>query len=398
MSETASPYSAAEQGLGYIFQPRWALLKQFELPETSVIFIETDDDVTVVDEGGRKQLHSLKHKATANRLTDLSVDFWKSVRIWLAHYLDTGKRASNAQFFLLTTASIAPGSMFEFFTKEQTDPAKRATEANAVVQRTTSTPIIAIRDKLGVLSEEEALDFYNRITVFPDGPRITDIPDAILDRYLRTVRREWREPLFQRLEGWWTDLVITMLAGDRKEPISVAEVADQLAGFSEEYRSDNLPITFRTSTPSQVDADSDPRRFVQQLREIEATTDRIRLAIIDYYRAFEQRSQWARENLLVSDEMEIYEQRLIDEWMRFKDIAFEKIDDSTASQACVEAGRALYRWAEMETGYLRIRERVTEPYVVRGTFHILANARPLPHVHWHPWFLRAVKAALEIAA
>lgn len=398
MAETTDSYSAAEQGLGYIFQPRWALLKQFELPETSVIFIEADDDVTVVDEAGKKQLHSLKHKDASDRLTDLSSDFWKSVRIWLAHYLATGRLASDAQFFLLTTASISNGSVMEYFTQEQGDAAKRAIEAKAALDRTTSAPIVSIRDKLAVLSEEEAQDFYNRITIFPDGPRITTIPEAVLNRYLRTVRREWRGALFERLEGWWINEVIDLLAGVRTEPISVAEISERLALFAEEYRSDNLPITFRGSTPAQVDADKDPRQFVQQLREIEISTDRIRLAIIDYYRAFEQRSQWARESLLVSGEIEEYEQRLVDEWTRFKDICFEKISDSTAADACAAAGRELYQWAELQTDHLRIRERVTEPYVVRGTFHILANATPLPQVHWHPWFLRNIKKALGAAA
>lgn len=398
MVEKTGSYTAAEQGLGYIFQPRWALLKQFDLPETSVIFIEADDDVTVLGEGGKRQLHSLKHKDPSDRLTDLSSDFWKSVRIWLAHYLATGRLASDAQFFLLTTASISSGSVMEYFTQEQADPAKRATEARAVLDRTTSTAIVLIRDKLAVLSEEEAQDFYNRITIFPDGPRITTIPEAILNRYLRTVRREWRRALFERLEGWWINEVIDLLARIRNKPIGVAEVSERLALFAEEYQSDNLPITFRGRTPTQLDANSDSRQFVRQLHEIEISTDRIRLAIIDYYRAFEQRSQWARESLLVSGEIEEYEQRLIDEWTRFKDIYFEKISDSTAAEACAAAGRELYQWAELQTHHLRIRERVTEPYVVRGTFHILSNATPLPQVHWHPWFLRNIKNALGAAA
>ncbi|WP_407645645.1 ABC-three component system protein [Herbaspirillum camelliae] len=33
---------------------------------------------------------------------------------------------------------------------------------------------------------------------------------------------------------------------------------------------------------------------------------------------------------------------------------------------------------------------MTEPYVVRGGFHILANSRPLPRVYWHPRFLSRV--------
>ena len=59
---------------------------------------------------------------------------------------------------------------------------------------------------------------------------------------------------------------------------------------------------------------------------------------------------------------------------------FESIDDFSGHEAYI--GKELYHWAELETSSLRIRERVTEPYVVRGTFHILANARPRPRVHW----------------
>ena len=66
--------------------------------------------------------------------------------------------------------------------------------------------------------------------------------------------------------------------------------------------------------------------------------------------------------------------------------------------ACLRAGKELYRWAEMETSMLRIRERVTEPYVVRGAFHILANARPSPRVYWHPRFPQRLGEILGVAA
>ena len=54
--------------------------------------------------------------------------------------------------------------------------------------------------------------------------------------------------------------------------------------------------------------------------------------------------------------------------------------------------------AELETDRLRIRERVAEPYVVRGGFHILANARPIPRVYWHPQFLQRLEKLLEPTA
>ncbi|MGY3530751.1 hypothetical protein ACVISU_003519 [Bradyrhizobium sp. USDA 4452] len=89
---------------------------------------------------------------------------------------------------------------------------------------------------------------------------------------------------------------------------------------------------------------------------------------------------------------------MVDEWTRYREIVFERLSDTSDEEACLIAGKELYRWAEMETMTLRIRERVTEPYVVRGVFHILANASPRPRVYWHPRFFERLRQLLGIAA
>jgi hypothetical protein len=244
------------------------------------------------------------------------------------------------------------------------------------------------------LSDEEKEDFLSRIVIFDSAPRIVDIPSIIKDQQMRSIRREFREAVFERLEGWWNDTIINLLSGKRSEAILGYEISDKLSAFADEYKSDNLPITFQGKVPAgEIDAGNDPRLFVVQLREIGIASNRIRNAILDYYRAFEQRSTWARENLLVSGEMEEYEDRLVDEWTRYSDVVFESLTDESADAVLIEAGRELYRWADLESGNsstLRIRERVTEPYVVRGGFHILANSSPLPRVYWHPHFLSRI--------
>jgi hypothetical protein len=88
-----------------------------------------------------------------------------------------------------------------------------------------------------------------------------DIP-ALIDQHLRTIRRESRAALFERLEGWWTDVVIKILSGHRKEPVYGYEVSDKLSALAEEYRTDNLPITFRNRVPDgKIDVANDPRIF-----------------------------------------------------------------------------------------------------------------------------------------
>ncbi|TKA96436.1 hypothetical protein FAZ78_11475 [Cereibacter changlensis] len=399
-------FSAGEQGLGYIYQARLALLHLLQLPEDTAVCLEKDDDLDFVDSDGGKSLASLKHKAIGDRLTDLSTDFWKSINIWLARYKRDGRAASNLRFFLFTTGTVSTGSFLARLLPDQTVASGNATTltelADAALAESTSKLIAPIAMAFNELSDPEKQDFLERILILDASPRIGDIPVLIRDKHMRPIRRDHREFVFERLEGWWTDVVIKHLTGARPEGIFGYEVSDKLSSFAEEYKTDNLPITFRGKLPAdEIDTDSDPRLFVAQLREIGISSNRIRSAILDYYRAFEQRSAWARENLLVSGEVEEYEDRLTDEWGRYKDVAFEKLKDDSAEDALREAGATLYNWAEFETGKiesLRIRARVTEPYVLRGSFHILADSNPEPKVHWHPRFLDRLGNVLGVAS
>lgn len=404
--KTTDQFSAGEQGLGYIYQTRLALLQLLQLPEDTAIFLEKDDDLDFIDGDGGKSLASLKHKAVGDRLTDLSTDFWKSVNIWLARYKRDGRAASNLRFFLFTTGTVSAGSFLARLLPDQhvaSGDATTLTElADAALAESTSKLIAPIAMAFNELSDPEKQDFLERILILDASPRIGDIPALIRDKHMRSVRREHREFVFERLEGWWTDAVIKQLTGAKSEGIFGYEVSDKLSNFAEEYKADNLPITFRGKAPNdEIDTDADPRLFVAQLREIGISSNRIRNAILDYYRAFEQRSAWARENLLVLGEVEEYEDRLTDEWGRYKDVAFEKLKEDSAEEALREAGATLYNWAEFETGKiesLRIRARVTEPYVLRGSFHILADATPEPKVYWHPRFLDRLGEVLGVAS
>ena len=388
-------YSAGEQGLGYIYQARLALLHLLQLAEDTSVFLEKDDDLDFINGADGKSLASLKHKALGDKLNDLSTDFWKSVNIWLVRYKRDGRAASNLRFFLFTTGKVSDDSFLARLLPDQPVTSRDATTlttmADALLAKSRSKVIGPITTAFNDLSDVEKQDFLERILILDGSPRIGDIPATIRDKHLRSIRREHREFVFERLEGWWTDAVIKQLSGVSTEGIFGYEVSDKLSSIAEEYKADNLPISYRGKLPAEeIDTESDPRLFVAQLRAIGISSNRIRSAILDYYRAFEQRSAWARENLLVSGEVEEYEDRLADEWSRFRDVAFEKLRNDSAQDALREAGETLYNWAEFETGKiesLRIRARVNEPYVLRGSFHILADATPQPRVHWHPRFL-----------
>ncbi len=388
--------SAAEPALGYTYQARFALLRLLQLPEDNAVLMEKDDDLDFVDGEGGKSLASLKHKATGDRLTDLSPDFWKSINIWLSRYKRDKRTESVLSFFLFTTSKVSEDSfLVNFLRRGPSDTSSVLTLVEAALLRSTSQLILPIKAEFDQLSRDEKLDFLSRVMIFDSSPRIEDVPEIIIDRHMRTVQRDFRRPIYEHLEGWWNNLVIELLSKIRTSEVFGHEVSDKLVSICDEYKTDNLPIDFRGAKPEgKIYPEKDPRLFVAQLREIGISIDRIQYAIYDYFRAFKQRSSWARENVLVTSEIEDYEDRLIEEWGRFRDVLFENLDIEGAESALREAGKELYRWAELDTGHLRIRARVSELYVVRGNFHILANERPSPKVYWHPRFLERLDAIL----
>lgn len=209
---TTDRFSAGEQGLGYIYQARLALLHLLQMPEDTAVFLEKDDDLDFIDGDGGKSLASLKHKAFGDRLTDLSTDFWKSVNIWLARYKRDGRAVSNLRFFLFTTGTVSADSFLTRLLPDQPvasgDAATLTELANAALAKSKSPLIGKIATELNELSDPEKQDFLERTLILDGSPRIGDIPVTVKDKYMRTVRREPRDFVFERLEGWWNDAVI----------------------------------------------------------------------------------------------------------------------------------------------------------------------------------------------
>jgi hypothetical protein len=116
-------------------------------------------------------------------------------------------------------------------------------------------------------------------------------------------------------------------------------------------------------------------------------------AVLDYYRAFEQRSRWVREELLIDEELEGYERRLVDEWERIRLALQDEVDIPNLTEYELRhLGRKLLNWVE-QVADIRIRKEVTVPYVMRGSYHILADGEP-PQIWWHPQFLERLEGLL----
>ncbi|MHB1674008.1 MAG: ABC-three component system protein [Acidobacteriaceae bacterium] len=113
-------------------------------------------------------------------------------------------------------------------------------------------------------------------------------------------------------------------------------------------------------------------------------------AVKDYYRAFEQRSRWLRDDLVLLGDLTQYERRLVEEW----ELIFEGVQDELGQAAAEEeqqkAARQVLRWAESTS--IPIRPGVTEPFITRGSLHMMADEVRLG---WHPQFRERLAALLQ---
>jgi hypothetical protein len=180
---------------------------------------------------------------------------------------------------------------------------------------------------LDALTPEAQDCLVSAITVLDASPDIERARQLLEKALFYSTRPEFVAPLCDRLEGWWFRSAVSHLRDPQAIPsISLREVRYQLADLQEQFRLDNLPIDF----PLEKDLDEsqlnpDERTFVEQLRLVLVGSERIKKAISDYWRAFEQRSKWVREDLIVDADLEQYEDRLIREWEELFLIMREKL-------------------------------------------------------------------------
>ena len=225
--------------------------------------------------------------------------------------------------------------------------------------------------------------------ILDGAPSVADL-DAELNRAIyHAVRPGWRAAFLERLEEWWYRRCLHSLFDQpSSRPILSEDLVAKEADLREHFTEDNLPVD--QIPVDKLDRDAyENAVFVQQLRLINLGMPRVMRAMRDYYRAFTQRSRWLRSKLLVPGELGEYEEKLKEAW----EIRFERMTDilgeDATEQAQRDAAEALYAWAETET--IPIRRDFNEGFMVRGSYHILADNR---RVGWHPEFFALLEKVI----
>ena len=388
-------YSAAASTLGYLYQVRYALLeslRRLRNGQEFIVAIETLDDVMFEKDGEAPELLQTKHHLEkAADLTDSSPDLWKTLRIW-CEALGADGVPEGTLFFLITTAQAADGHAAHYLKPgESRSPDRAMQRLNSTVNTSTSRENSQAYQAYRSLSQDQRKKLLENLLVVDAAPNISVLDAELREMAYGFAAKQFLESFLQRLEGWWYRRAIQHLIDDDARPILSEELDSETASLREQFKEESLPIDDDIMSASVDASGYQDRIFVHQLRLIEIGNARIFHAIRNFFRAFEQRSRWVREDLLLVGELERYEERLIEEW----DILFQQMRDELGEEATEEAkkttAQTLCKWVETAT-HPQIRSGVTEPSISRGTYQLLSDSQ---RVGWHLEFKERLRHLLE---
>lgn len=377
-----SQYSAAASLLGYIYQCRIALLeslKRLKSDPNIAVSIESLDDVVFEKNSTPTEVIQVKHHINRKaNLTNASTDLWKTIRIWCELFAN---EAINEDTILciMTTETAADGSAASFLRTEGRDFIKAENLLFQTSQTSSNDNNQDAYRKFNLLHQEQRLKLLERVLILDKNPLSKDLHYHLIHELYGHCERLHAERFLNYLEGWWFQRVIAGVDSSIATSITGQEIDSELSCLREAFKLNALPIHPEVKSATPDFSLFSNWVFVKQLRLINIGENRIHMATKNFYQASEQRSRWVREDLLLGDDLDKYDNTLKEEWA----IRFEQLQDKRAwnikSADPVALGQELYRWVEADA-HFRIRPMCDTPFITRGSYQMLAN-RLL--VGWH---------------
>lgn len=387
-----SVHEAGFAKLGYLYQIRYALHRAIEDCDAYYIKLESLDDVEVESDSSTK-LFQLKHHYAESNLPNKSVDFWKTIGIWAEQILDESLDTEEFKFYLVTTSTVTSNTIAHHLLEDKRDPKKAVLLMDEIASDIKNVDLSKSINNYLKLSQSQKNLLCESIVVLPNEDNASNIIVKIKQRLEYTVQIDFVDSLYEQLEGWWFGKVIDLLFGDC-DKIWREEVRDKILQLSYSYHPETLPIDFNDISLKKSEIDGFMNyQFVKQLELIGVGVQRIHNAILDYYKAYHQRTKWVRDDLLIDYDISEYERKLVDGWNRFRISVIDELGEAGEAEL-KKAGRSILNWVETQAD-IRIKPRVSEKFVMTGSYHILSNSNPAK-IGWHPDFMERLQKLIEL--
>ena len=383
-----SEFDASASMLGYLYQIRFGLylslkkLPEVDDPEQFNLSVEKLDDVAFEKKGLPIELLQTKFHSSPGNLTNRSADIWKTIRVWVDAITKGQIVLGQTTLTLVTTQSLPEDTIAYYLSPEVGRNTAKALELMLGISSEKNETNQKGYDAFQALSDTQKKALVEDIYIVGQSDDLTQIRVKIR-RYARQyVTSESVEAFVNRIEGVWFEWCIKLLGQEPSGVINLGEFQEFIDKIRPEYTSTNLPAEFTDTFPDILEIDNDSRQFVKQLRLFNAPKSMIELAVVNYFRAFEQRTKWASDGLLEPGELSRYDRRLSEQWAEHKSfmelsVAIESEQDKRRYSA------ELYQLC-IQKGIIPIRRDFLEAYVAKGSYHILSDQSK---IGWHPDYL-----------
>lgn len=389
-------HQASEQMLGYLYQVRYALALLLENDNSDCqISIEKFDDVAFSKDDIPIQLIQLKHHIQhQGNLADASTDMWRTIKVWLDAISETPDILDGTNFLIITTATAPIDSAaFLLKTDSNRNPDTAYEKLKTVCFSSVNQAHQRYYDAFREAGEDTVKQLIRQIYIIDCASNIIDVEKDILKHIRYSCIPKHQKMIYERLEGWWFKKAIDALCCDTPVFVNQNQVRSFIVSVSQEYADDNLPIDILDIDDLQEsNFSANEKIFHEQLKLICLGNHRMQLALRDYYRAFRQRASWVRNDLLYVNELGQYEQRLIDEWEHAFAAMEETLSETNNATEEEKAKEGRQLFSDIEKRDIRIRPKCQEAFIMRGSYHILANQLK---IGWHVDFFDRLKQLLN---
>ncbi len=378
-------FSAQEPALGYYYQIRYGLmliLMDEEENDISLSF-ETLDDIVIENINSTDLYQTKYHTNRKANLTDRSTDLWKTIRVWSEEIYNGQIDVDNGYFTLITTEKLPSTNIFQKLAEKKLSIKQTIDELNSIASETSNATNLLGYKAFNRLSVYQKMKLIEKIKILDSSLDFSDIEKEIKKKLRLTVEPLHLDSLFERLEGWWFRESIIQLKNTTSKLIKFSDVQTKILDITDQLKADNLPIDFYSHINiSESEFISLSKKvFVKSLNRIGLGKSSLKNSISDYLRTFKQRSLWIREDLLNPHDEQRYESGLVSDWRTKYTFLLEEIDGKTTDEL-KELGKFFYKKHYIDSiPQIYIRPRVTDPFLVRGSYHILADKE---QVRWYP--------------
>jgi hypothetical protein len=289
-------------------------------------------------------LQAKHHRNREASLSNASADLWKSLRVWFEGHANKQIPAGTA-LYLLTTGAAPTGSAASFLSSEGRNVEKALQILETVTQTSESEANAPAYKAFLAASTTARRAILDNVVVLDRAPGVLTIEDDLKAEVHWSAEAKHLDVFLQRLEGWWLRRVLKQLsASPQPAGILSAELEAEMSELREQFKQDNLPIDddlLAFTLDDATHAAHEDYRFVHQLKLIEVSKKRVAAAIRDFYRAYEQRSRWLREDLLLVGDLSRYEGKLVEGWELVFEAAKDEIEATAAEAVKRKAARSV---------------------------------------------------------